>query len=247
MITETNENGVKLGRKSLQKSRSRQKNCLKPLIRLETNCRKAHIIKAKQRSLDRSLSHSTRITLLNEIRATLSSERWDEFFVEYRQLLQKWLISKQIEPADAEDVCQETMVAVINDLPKFEHNGRTGAFRLWLKRILMNRIRRVVQKRISRKEVHNLARLVETLADEETELSMDLRKEHDQFVLGQLLSKAESQFPVERVQLFKELVIEELPIEELSARYDMTTGAIRVQQHRILKWLKEFGSGMIEI
>lgn len=138
------------------------------------------------------------------------------------------------------------MVAVLSDLPKFEHNGRTGAFRLWLKRILMNRIRRVVQKRISRKEVHNLARLAETLDDDGTEISEDLRKEHEQFVLGQLLHKATNQFPEERIKLFRELVLDEVPIEELSERYEMTTGAIRVQQHRILKWLKEFGSGMIE-
>lgn len=185
--------------------------------------------------------------MLEELRSTHSSARWNEFFVEYGQLLQRWLISKQVSPADAEDVCQETMVAILSDLPRFEHNGRTGAFRLWLKRILMNRIRRVVSKRISRKEVNNLAQLAETLTDEETELSADLRKEHEQFVLGQLLTKAKSQFPEQRVQMFRELVIDEHPIEDLAAKYEMTTGAIRVQQHRILKWLREVGSGMMEL
>lgn len=193
------------------------------------------------------MKNATRITLLDEIRATHSSDRWNEFFEDYGQLLRKWLITKNVDPTDAEDIQQETMMAVMRDLPKFEHNGRTGAFRLWLKRILTHRIRQVFDKRKARKEVSNLDHLAETLADEETDLSKQFQNEHDQFLIRKLLLRAETQFKPIKIRLFRELVIEEIPIDSLIQKYEMSSGAIRVQQHRILKWLKNDGAGLVEI
>ena len=54
-------------------------------------------------------------------------------------------------------------------------------------------------------------------------------------------------FPVERVQLFRELVLDEIAIQDLSSKYGLSKGTIRVQQHRILKWLKHHGTGMIDM
>lgn len=189
----------------------------------------------------------TRITLLDEIRETHSSDRWDDFFSEYGKLLRHWLVKQNISTADAEDIRQETMLAVINNLPNFVHNGRTGAFRLWLKRILTNRINQMINRRDRQREVGDLERVFETLADESTEISAEFRKEHEQFVIERLLKKAEAQFSTERVALFRSLMIDEVPIEQLSHKHSITTGNIRVQQHRILKWLRDYGRGIIDL
>ncbi|MEL7499589.1 MAG: sigma-70 family RNA polymerase sigma factor [Planctomycetota bacterium] len=193
------------------------------------------------------MSQTTRTTLLDEIRQTHSSDRWNEFFLDYGKLLQRWLIGKNVSSSDAEDIRQETMVTVLQELPKFEHNGRPGAFRLWLKRILTNRMRQVIQKRASRKEVACLDQLVQTLADEHTEISHEFQVEHERFVIEQLLARARNEFTTTRVQLFRELVLEDVPIDQLIEKYQMTRGAIRVQQHRILKWLKKTGAGVVDL
>lgn len=193
------------------------------------------------------MPETTRITMLDELRATHSSERWVEFFDEYGELLRRWLIAHRVNKIDAEDIQQETMVTVLNQLPTFIHNGRAGAFRLWLKRILTNRMRRVFDKRAARKEESNLDELASTLADDGTLVSLEFQKEHEQFLIRQLLQRAESQFEPERIRMFRELVIDGVPIESLVDKYQMTSGAIRVQQHRILKWLKSAGEGLVEV
>ena len=197
--------------------------------------------------LECPVSGKTRITLLDEIRATHSSDRWPEFFSNYGDLLSQWLVAQNVPSADADDIRQETMLVVLKELPNFDHNGRTGAFRNWLKQILTNRLRRHWEKKKSRKEQNDLVQLIESLEDNSNRLSIDFGRTHDQFLVQQLLERAEEHFPVERVQLFRELVLDEIAIQDLSSKYGLSKGTIRVQQHRILKWLKHHGTGMIDM
>lgn len=193
------------------------------------------------------MSAKTRITLLDEIQATHNSDRWAEFFSNYGQLLSRWLVAQDVPPSDADDIRQETMLVVLKELPKFEHNGRTGAFRNWLKQILTNRLRRHWEKKKSRKEQNDLGELIESLEDSSNRLSIDFSRTHDQFLVQQLLKRAEDHFPRERMQLFRELVLDEIPIQDLTAKYGLSKGTIRVQQHRVLKWLKDHGAGLIDM
>jgi len=193
------------------------------------------------------VSGKTRITLLDEIKAAHNSDRWSEFFSNYGQLLSQWLVAQNVPLTDADDIRQETMLVVLKELPNFDHNGRTGAFRNWLRQILTNRIRRHWEKKKSRKEQNDLGQLIESLEDNSNRLSIDFGRTHDQFLVQQLLERAEDHFPRERVQLFRELVLEEIPIQDLSAKYNLSKGTIRVQQHRILKWLKQRGAGLIDL
>lgn len=197
--------------------------------------------------LECPVSGKTRITLLDEIQATNNSDRWAEFFSNYGRLLSQWLVAHNVSPADADDIRQETMLVVVKELPNFDHNGRTGAFRNWLKQILTNRIRRHWQKKKSRKEQNDLGQLIESLEDNSNRLSIDFSRTHHQFLVQQLLAQAEDHFPRERVRLFRELVLDETPIQNLSAKYGLSKGTIRVQQHRILKWLKQHGKGLIDV
>ncbi len=190
---------------------------------------------------------TTRLSLLEEIRQTRSSERWDEFFDDYGELLQRWLVAQQIPPADADDLQQETMLAVLNELPRFQHSGRPGAFRKWLKQILVNRMRRLWEQKRNQKTSSNLAEFADVLEDETSRVSIAFHREHEQHVIQQLLTKAASHFSVRRVQLFTELVLDGVPIDELEQKYDLSRGAIRVQQHRIVTWLRETGQGMVDL
>ncbi len=138
-------------------------------------------------------------------------------------------------------------MVVMRELPGFKHSGNPGAFRNWLKKILANRIRESHRKRASSKEIFQLDLLADQLEDEHTVVSVEFQREHDRFLLDELLKQAEKKFTPERVQLFRQLVLDQVSIEVLAQRYSLSTGAIRVQQHRILRWLKDVGSGLLEV
>lgn len=192
------------------------------------------------------MTFSTRISLLEEIKQTRSCERWNEFFSEYGDLLNSWLINQNVSVEDAADIQQETMIAVFESLPDFEHNGRIGAFRNWLRKILTNRIRRVWERKNRARSQSDLNNLADTLQDNSSRVSIAFEEEHDRYLIQQLLIHAEKKFSPIRVKMFREIVLQERSIEEIAHDYNMTVGAARVQQHRILSWLKSVGQGIVE-
>lgn len=52
-----------------------------------------------------------------------------------------WLRRYALQTADADDLVQDVCGVLVSELPAFEHNGRRGAFRCWLRGIMVNRLR----------------------------------------------------------------------------------------------------------
>jgi len=61
----------------------------------------------------------------------------------YQPLIHGWLIRNKVRPQDADDLCQDVLANVVKGLAAFEHSGRPGAFRNWLRTIAVNRSRAV--------------------------------------------------------------------------------------------------------
>ena len=51
------------------------------------------------------------------------------------------LLRGKTSAGDVDDVIQETMAVLIQELPRFRHDLRRGAFRRWLRNITLNRLR----------------------------------------------------------------------------------------------------------
>src|SRR5262245_6266972 len=66
---------------------------------------------------------------------------WQRLVDLYQPLIRGWLVRQQVRPVDVEDLTQDVLAAVVKDLPRFEHAGRPGAFRSWLRTITVNRAR----------------------------------------------------------------------------------------------------------
>src|SRR5262245_9853910 len=72
-------------------------------------------------------SQDTRLSLLESARSG-DSDAWRRLEQLYRPLISGWGRRHSYTPHDAEDLTQEILLAVFRALPKFEHNGRPGAF-----------------------------------------------------------------------------------------------------------------------
>lgn len=77
----------------------------------------------------------TRISLLERLQTSNANDaNWQEFVGRYANLLKRWCRQWGVGSADIDDVVQETLIAVVSSLPKFEHRG-AGSFRGWMKTI----------------------------------------------------------------------------------------------------------------
>src|SRR3954468_24130493 len=80
----------------------------------------------------------TRQSLL--LRAQTGEENaWKDLTDLYRPLIIGWLNRQGVPPRDLEDLSQDILLSVVKHLPAFEHSGRRGAFRSWLRTIICSR------------------------------------------------------------------------------------------------------------
>src|SRR5712671_6910487 len=85
-------------------------------------------------------SPGTSPSLLDQARGR-HADAWDRLVSLYTPLLDAWLTAAGLQPADREDLTQRVLEILVRQLPDFEHNGRPGAFRAWLRGITVNLLR----------------------------------------------------------------------------------------------------------
>lgn len=194
------------------------------------------------------MSNLTRLTLLERVRDTTTGESWQEFAHVYEALVMSWLRSQQVQAHDIDDVRQEVLSAVYQEIGSFEHNGRPGAFRNWLRKITSNRLHRLWQKRGSGppQAGPDLSELADQLADPDSALAAAWDREHNRYVVEFLLDQIADRFSTQSMEVFERIALNEEPAQQVADELDMTLGAARVAQHRVLKALREMGQGWID-
>ncbi len=168
-----------------------------------------------------------------------NSVAWHRFARQYEQMIQRWLLSFGASPNDVDDIKQEVNAFVFHRLPKFEHNGRRGAFRNWLKKITLNRLREHRRKRTGKQHV-SLPENVE-LADSLAELSLLHLRQHFSAVADKCLQRLSRHFQPNSVKIFRETVLKGRPIHQVATELGMSQVAVRVAKSRVQRaYLKMF-------
>ena len=195
------------------------------------------------------MNTSTRTSLLAQLREPASDDAWVEFTSLYGSLIENWLRSQAVSQQDIEDIRQDVMVAVCSEIQKFDHNGRVGAFRTWLRRITVNRLRQLWEKRKKQaagQDSTKISMIADQLADSNARLSIEFERQHDACLIEHLLGKLENRFGAKSLQAFRRIVLLEHSSHEVAKDLEMTVGAVRVAQHRVLRALREMGQGMLD-
>ncbi len=194
------------------------------------------------------MTNETQLSLLGRVQQTQVGNSWLEFSDMYDRMIQGWLFRQGVQAQDADDIRQEVMTIVLREIGKFEHNGRTGAFRAWLKAITSNCLRDFWRrsKRRAASGSPDLAEMAAQLEDESSRQSMMWNAEHDRYVIDHLLEKIGERLSPKSVSVFRRIVIDQEEAESVAEDLGMTLGAARVAQHRVLKALKESGMGLVD-
>jgi len=189
-------------------------------------------------------SHS----LLNRLRSPDSNE-WDRLVELYSPLLRVWLRKYEVQGSDADDLLQEVLLTVSNEIGKFDHAGHPGAFRGWLKAILVNRLRKFWRARDrqpqARADSDLDARLVQ-LDDPASEMSRIWDRDHDRFVLRQLLALTESQFEPGTWQAFSRVALDGQKPADVACELGISLNAVCLAKSRVLRRLRQESEGLID-
>lgn len=191
----------------------------------------------------------TSLSLLQRLKSSPESENWNRLVELYAPLIRTWLRKYDVQETDTDDLLQEVLLAVSKDLNRFDHNGRTGVFRAWLKAILVNRLRKFWQSRDRRPQARgnsdNDERLVQ-LEDPASELSQIWNQQHDQYVLRQLLALTEPHFESTTWKAFCRVAMEGAKPDVVAAELEISLNAVCLAKSRVLRKLRQESDGLIE-
>ena len=191
----------------------------------------------------------TRLSLIQNL-GDSDSDRWHEFDQIYRPLISNWLRRYAIQANDAEDISQEVMTTVATRIDDFDHNGRVGAFRNWLRTITVNVSRRYFEKANRRPRPAGsdsaFQEMLGQLEDPHSNLSSEFNREHDQYVLAGLLNAVSSQFQPETIKTFRLHVLEGVSANDVADRLGTTAHSVYMAKSRVLRSLREIAADWID-
>ncbi len=186
-------------------------------------------------------SPGTSVSLLDQARDNQPAA-WQRLVALYTPLLQAWLTAAGLQPADRDDVSQRTLEILVRQLSAFEHNGRPGAFRTWLRGITVNLLREHWRER----PPTGAESALEQLADPAGGLSRFWDEQHDRHVLHGLMELVRPEFADSTWQAFRRVALEGVPARDVAHGLGLSVNAVLIAKSRVLTRLRQEAQGLVE-
>lgn len=185
-------------------------------------------------------------SLLVRARDRSDESAWRRLTTLYEPLVTRWVRPHVAQRADAEDVVQEVLTTLVRELPRFDHNQRAGAFRAWLRKITVHRLRAYWDRRDARDAGPQLEDHLAQLADPASALSRSWDEEHDRHVLSLLLESIRLEFQPATWKAFERQVRDGSPAADVAAELGLSVNAVLIAKSRVLKRLREKAAGLVD-
>jgi RNA polymerase sigma-70 factor (ECF subfamily) len=184
------------------------------------------------------------------VRASDGSDQaaWHRLIELYQPLIGRWVRPHVAQRADAEDVVQDVLTALVRELPRFDHNQRPGAFRAWLRTITVHRLRRYWEKRDGRPAAAGgpEQEALDQLADPASELARGWEEEHDRHITRTLLASIRLEFQPATWRAFQLQVQDGRPAADVAEELGLSVNAVLIAKSRVLKRLREKAEGLVD-
>jgi RNA polymerase sigma-70 factor (ECF subfamily) len=191
----------------------------------------------------------TSVSLLERLQQCPDADSWRRLVDLYEPLLRTWLARHSLQASDADDIVQEVLAVVVRELPQFRHNQRPGAFRSWLRTVLVHRLRTFWEARQARPQGTGdsaFLRVLDEFEDPHSGLSQLWDREHDRHVLRRLLRWVERDFAPTTWQAFRRLALEGAEPDAVAAEVGLTVNAVCIAKSRVLQRLRQEARGLLD-
>ena len=186
-------------------------------------------------------SPGTSVSLLDQARGR-SAGAWDRLVALYTPLLDAWLTAAGLQPADREDLRQRVLEILVRQLPGFEHSGRPGAFRAWLRGVTVNLLHEHWRGRPAAGAESVLAQL----ADPDGGLSRLWDEQHDRHVLHSLMELVRPEFTPSTWQAFLRVALDGVPARTAAKELGLSVNAVLIAKSRVLTRLRQEARGLVD-
>lgn len=184
----------------------------------------------------------TRESLILRLPDARDVEAWDEFVAIYQPLVYRLARHKGLQPADAQDVVQEVMLAVSRAVERWEPDPERGRFRDWLFRISRNLMINFLTRRQHRplgSGDSGIERLLHQQPGPASEQSALFEREYQRELFRRAATRLQSQLDEKKWQAFWQTSVEQIPIAQAAENLHMSIGAVYIARSRVMSRLRE--------
>jgi RNA polymerase sigma-70 factor (ECF subfamily) len=186
-------------------------------------------------------SPDTSASLLDQARDRTASA-WERLVAVYTPLLRTWSAAAGLQPADCDDLGQRVLEVLVRRLPHFEHNGRPGAFRAWLRGITINLLHEFRRAR----RLPDAGSRLDEVSDPDDALSRLWDEQHDRHVLHALMELVRPEFSDTAWRAFRRLALDGVAARTVAEELGQTVNAVLIAKSRILARLRQEARGLVD-
>jgi RNA polymerase sigma-70 factor (ECF subfamily) len=189
----------------------------------------------------------TSVSLLERLAGTPTDDDWRRLYDLYQPLLRAWIARAGVSPADADDLSQEVLLVVFREVAGFDRR-RPGAFRSWLRTILVHRLRDFFRSSRYRPMATGDSSFLERLNElesPESELSRLWEREHDEYLAARLMRTVQGDFAPSTWQAFQRYALGGEPVVQVAEELNLSVESVLAAKSRILKRLRRELEGFV--
>jgi RNA polymerase sigma-70 factor (ECF subfamily) len=182
-----------------------------------------------------SQSPTTRVSLLARIRDVGDGRAWAEFVDLYAPLVYRLGRRHGLQDADAADLTQDVLRAVVGAMPRFDYDFRRGSFRGWLLTVARNQLRKLFQAR-RRQPQGSGDPAADALLQQRpaAEDAAEWEQEYRERLFGWAAEKARENFRPATWQAFWRTAVVGEDARQVGASLGMSVGAVYIARTRAL-------------
>jgi RNA polymerase sigma-70 factor (ECF subfamily) len=188
-------------------------------------------------------SPTTSVSLLQRLHDRSDALAWEKLVKVYVPLMQVWLRTAGLQPADCDDLTQQVFQVLNRKVAEFKHNGHTGAFRTWLHSVTRNVLRDFYR---SRPMPEAASAILDQLAHPTSDLSRQWDDEYNHHVIRGLLELIQPEFNASTMQAFRRVVLDEVPAAVVAEELGLSVNAVLIAKSRVLARLRREGQGLAD-
>lgn len=189
----------------------------------------------------------TRRTLLSRLRNLDDQESWRTFFNLYWRLLYNVARKSGLDDGGAQEIVQDTVIAVARKMPEFRYDPARGTFRQWLLRITRRRIvdhlRRIYRQppkavvapeSLDEDEAHAAA-IIDLSA---SAIDAAWNEEWEKSTFDAALARVRAEINPRHFQVFDYCVLKDWPASKVAATLGLNAAQVYLAKHRVAQAMK---------
>ena len=200
-------------------------------------------------AMDEPSSIQTRPSLLNRLKEGNDSESWQEFYRIYGKLVRDFAIKAGLTDTEADEVVQETAIAMARHLLEYRYDPKVCRFKTWL----LNQASWRIQDQIKKRN-REMGRRAAAGGSDETgstttvhripdPASVDLdalfENEWQRNLMDAAMHIVREKFTPKQFQIFDLLAVQEWPAGEVAKNLGVTLANVYVTRHRVAAAVKK--------